>query len=513
MRSRHSAILLTCAAFACLDAFAQTDAQSQPPEKHLIRRGPVEHGEAQGPMLTFDIVAFDAKGAAYRDLRPVDLDIRDEGKAMHAVFCRPLETAERLSPPLGPNEFTNRLSGGAAQSTLILLDLLNANFDERGMAWNDIVNTLQKAESGQNVYFYLLTKEATLYPVHALPSAERPRPANDEAWVSEAKVRLDEAMHVTNRLRPWEYQADVDARVRKTLAVLRDLAGNFGSQPGRKSLVWISHGVPMFAKAPDGLLHDYTPPITRLGTEFARSGIAVYAVDQTDRATQGMASMDTLEELAALTSGQWLPNNETDRALEAAMSEGPATYQVGYRPPMARWDGKFHKVRVTGQGKGGVKLRIRAIDGYYGDTAEGNTSDRFTLAAVGHSDDSGIGLRATAAPSERVRGWVHLQIRVDASDLHLGPSEHLGSAEPYTGSFRVAFAQYTDDWQSGISEMAPVELHLTTQQRDAILHDGVVLSLDRPVPEGASRIRVIVQDNQSDAVGSLTIPVGTSPKP
>lgn len=505
MRSPNSVFLLAVAAFVFLAAGAPADPQSQPPDKHLIRRGPVEHGEAQGPMLTFDIVVFDANGAAYRDLRPLDLDIRDDGKAMHAVFCRPLETAERLSPPLGPNEFTNRLSGGAAQSTLILLDLLNANFDERGTAWNDIVNTLQKAESGQNVYFYLLTKEATLYPVHALPSAERPRPANDEAWVSEAKVRLDEAMHVTNRLRPWEYRADVDARVRKTLAVLRDLAGNFGSQPGRKSLVWISHGVPMFAKAPDGLLHDYTPPITRLGTDFARSGIAVYAVDQTDRATQGMASLDTLEELAALTSGQWLPNDATDRALQAAMSEGPSTYQIGYRPPMARWDGKFHKVRVTGQE--GVKLRIRAIDGYYGDTAERNNSDRFTLAAVGHSDDSGIGLRATAGPSERVKGWVHLQIRVAASDLHLS------STEPYTDRFRVAFAQYTDDWQPGVSEMAPVELRLTTQQRDAILRDGMLLSFDRPVPVGASRIRVIVSDNQSDAVGSLTIPVGTSPKP
>ena len=506
MRYRNSAALLTGAAFALLAAGAQTGAEIPPADKHLIRRGPVEHGEAPGPLLTFDIVVFDAKGGAYRDLRPVDLDIRDDGKPMHADFCRPFETAERLSPALGPNEFTNRLSGGAAQSTLILLDLLNANFDERGTAWSDIVGTLQKVESGQNVYFYLLTKEARLYPVHALPSAANPRPANDEAWVKDVKVRLDEAMHATNSLRSWEYQADADARVRKTLSLLRDLTGDFGSQPGRKSLVWISHGVPILVKAPDGLLHDFTGPITRLGTDFARSGIAVYAVDQMDRPTRGMASTNTLEELAALTSGQWLPDNATDRALAQAMGEGPATYQVGYRPPMARWDGKFHKVRVTGQGKGGVKLRIRAIEGYYGDTAEGNNSDRFTLAAIGHSDDSGIGLRVTASPSERVTGWLHLQIRVDAANLRLSPNE------PYSDSLRVAFTQYTDEWETDLSEIAPVQLRLTAQQRDAILRDGVLLSLDRPVTAGASKIRVIVRDIQSDAVGSLTIPLGTSPK-
>ena len=507
MRIANSAILLTGAAFACLAAAVQTAAQNPPPEKHLIRRGPAEQEEAQGPILTFDIVALDSKGAPYRDLRALDLDIRDDGKPMHAAFCRPFETTERHTPLLGPNEFTNRLSGGAAQSTLILVDLLNANLDERGAAWYEVVNTLQKAESGRNVSFYLLTKDARLYPIHGLPSAANPRPPKDEDWVREVKARLDEAMHATNRLRPWEYQADVDARVSKTIRVLRDLAGDFGPLPGRKSLVWISHGIPMFAKAPDGQLHDYTAPIMRLGTEFARSGIAIYAVDQMDRATQGMASLNTLEELAALTSGQWLPNNAADRAFEQALGEGPATYQVGYRPPMARWNGKFHKVRVAGEGKGGAKLHIRAIDGYYGDTAEGNDSDHFSLAAIGHSDDPGIGIRATAAPSERVKGWIHLQIRVDSADLQLSPSE------PYTGSFRVAFTHYIEGWQPEVSEIAPVQLHLTSEQRDTIRRDGILLSLERPVPEHATKIRVIASDNHSDAVGSLTIPLGTSPKP
>jgi VWFA-related protein len=431
------------------------------------------------------------------------LRIYDDGKLMQAVFCRPLETAERPSTLLGPGEYSNRPTGSNWQSILVLLDLLNANFAERGQGWNELGRTFQKLESGEHFYVYLLTKEGTFYPIHALPGAESPASPGDADWAAQVPSLLDQAMHNVNRLRPWEFQVNPDARIGKTIAALRDLASDFAAQPGRKSLVWISHGVPIDATGPDGLRKDYMPVVMGLGTDLARSGIAVYAMDQQEHATPGMDSADSLQEIAALTAGKWFPGNSVEKAIQQAVSDGHAAYQVGYIPPLDRWDNKFHKLRVTAATKG---VRLRATEGYFGDVRQADATQRLALATFGQADDPGIGIRATTVLSEKVKGWSRFQIRVDAADLRLTPGE------AYIGEFAVTLAYYTTEWQPDASQEVAVKLHLTPAEHDTAMRDGVSLSVDRPVPAGARKVRIVVRDNQSGAVGSLSIPVAASPE-
>src|SRR5271157_5532021 len=203
----------------------------------LAMLGAVSCVMAQGPTLTFNVVALDGKGGPVGGLQAADLRIYDDGKPMHAAFCRPVETAVRQSAPFGPREYSNRPVGGKAQSTLILFDLLNANLAERGMGWNEIGRSLQKVESSDHIYLYLLTKEATLYPIHAMPDAGSPVVADDSAWAAQVTTLLDQAMQTNSRLRTWEFQVDAAARAEKTLDVVRDLASDLAAQPGRKSLV------------------------------------------------------------------------------------------------------------------------------------------------------------------------------------------------------------------------------------------------------------------------------------
>jgi hypothetical protein len=49
---------------------------------------------------------------------------------------------------------------------------------------------------------------------------------------------------------------------------------------------------------------------------------------------------------------------------------------------------------------------------------------------------------------------------------------------------------------------------LSAEQRDAVLRDGLTLLLDRLIRPGASKIRIVVDEPQTNAVGSLTVPVG-----
>lgn len=505
--TRSALVLLLGLTFGSIAASPQSAAQEPPSSRVLIRRGPEPRAEPQGPLLTFNIVVHDAKGEPFPDLRNIDLDIRDDGKKMRAVFCRPVETAGRQGEPLGPYEYTNRNVEGNSQSVLILLDLLNADLAERGLGWQGIVTALKEVESGAHLYFYLLTKAGTLYPIHPLPYAGSSEPPGGEVWAARIQTLLDEAMHKVDGLRLWEFQVDPDARVRKTIHVLRDLASDFAAQPGRKTLVWISHGIPIQATGGDGQWHDYTVPVMRLGTDLASSGITVFAVDQSERSTSGLNSADTLEQIAGLTGGQWFPTDFVEQAVHQVgqgAREGRATYEVGYVPPMDRWNNKFHKVRVTAEGQGGIRLRVRAIEGYYGDARKADPAERFVLAALGQADDSGIGIRALATPSGRVKGWMHFEIRVNAADLHLG------AGPTYTGEIRLAFAHYTTAWQPDISEEIPIQLRLTGGERDQVVRDGVDLSYDRPVPAGASKVRLVVRETQTGAVGSLTIPVSAS---
>src|ERR1700722_10162657 len=64
-----------------------------------------------------------------RRLTPSDFRLTDNGAARNPECARLLETGAQASP-LGPSEYTNRPAVASSHSTLVLLDLLNANFGE-----------------------------------------------------------------------------------------------------------------------------------------------------------------------------------------------------------------------------------------------------------------------------------------------------------------------------------------------------------------------------------------------
>lgn len=174
-------------------------------------------------------------------------------------------------------------------------------------------------------------------------------------------------MHDVNSLRPQELQVNIDSRVRKSISVLKDLASDPGAQRGRKSLVWVTHGIPITAINPvEGMGRDYTNLIRDLGNDLARAGIMLYAVDQSHRANMGLSSVGTLEELVRRTGGVRLSSDEVAKAIRQAVSDGAASYRVGYTPPLERWDNKFHKLRVALNKKSVSKVRLVVRDVYSG---------------------------------------------------------------------------------------------------------------------------------------------------
>jgi len=435
----------------------------------------------QRPFLTFTVIAVDAKNQPVTDLRAGNFRISDNGV------------------PLAPRCVRFQEPGSRPLSTLVLIDLLNANLSERGLSANDIAVSLRKLEPAGHVYLYLLTKEAKLYPVHGLP-ADASASAGDDSWTAGIKSLLDKALRAVDRIRPEDFQVDADLRTQATLAALSNLIPQFGALPGRKALVWLSHGVPLQAYSVNrGMLTDYTPTVRRLAAEMNRAQIVAYPVDQAARnssvvryspAADGMESRDTLQEIASLTAGVWFPGNLGGTAMLQAAADTRAMYQVRYVPPTGSWDGKFHKLRVTSVRTG---VQVRAIAGYFASVEPATPEGRFALAALGPYDIPDVGVTASLSPSQKVPGWTHFQIHVDTRDLEAGASQT-------SGEFRVTYVEYVTAWNSSVPSSTPVKF-------DFKAGDDIAVGLDRPLDPAAKKIRIVVQDAVSGAAGSVTIPV------
>lgn len=367
-----------------------------------------------------------------------------------------------------------------------MFDLLNADLTERGRSWNEIVQTLQRLESNDHFYLYLLTREATLFPVHPLPANEEEVSSADAPWAKEVEPLLNRAMAAVNRLELQELRVDVDARVRATFRAVRQLTEQLAPLPGRKSLVWLTQGVPMSEVGLDSQIKDNNPLIHRFAAELNRANIPVYAVDQSPGVSQ-LGSRDTLEAIAKLSGGRYFTSDSTGLAVTQAVTDAGAAYQIGFYPVAKNRDGKPHKLRVTNVRKG---VQIRTREDYQVDPAT-TAQEGFESASVAPFDDPGIGLRVTVSPSPNEPKLTRFQIDVDPADLLLTPT---------SASLELGFI---DDDGTGKTKA------ILTSPFDASPENGrIELTKDRALPPTVKKVRIVVVDLRTGSAGSLNVPVG-----
>ena len=323
-------------------------------------------------------------------------------------------------------------------------------------------------------------------------------------------------------------------RVNLTYMALQALAWRLAAFPGRKSIVWISHGVPIAIgaqNAANGAMIHYEPVLRQLSATLDSATISVYPVDdlssrgpandknlgvfnaQTGTApvrgsgprpqaqiqtTDGSAS--TVSEIATMTGGRVHLDNNIGSAVKEAMEDARVNYTISYAPE--EWDGKYHKVHV-GCTRRGVK--VLAKDGYFAYAAQASTGDQEKAALSGAAwspfDAAGIGIRASAAPSAKLPQAVHLRVRIDAADVRL-----VRQNDRSRGTFSVTYVSYdTDEKQTASSTAFP--FRMTAEQRQEALKNGITLSPDLPESDPVQKIRVIVFDGNSNNIGSVTIPI------
>jgi len=443
----------------------------------------------QPPMVTLNLSAVDSQGQPVQDLRAEDIQVIDNGKALPVVWLRSL-SAKTPEP----------------RATFILIDLLNNDFESRGLAENEVVQALAKVDSGANIYLYLLTPKGTISPVHGVAAAALS--AGDAQWTQHVKTSLDEALRQADGLKSGNL-LDPIYRIGPTWKALTQFVGQLEQVPGPKSFVWITQGVLNGFIAPD-YSHRFVQSLTPL-RDFSdvlnALGTSIYTVQQKPSGSLELDNTgsfgDTLSQLSALTGGQSFTTDSTSKAIAQALSGVQRmNYRLGFVPEKV--DSSYHKIHLTSTRS---DVKFQTADRYYGsaaDHSERNLAARDPgkmfadiLSGAGRSpfDYPEIGVRASVSNST-------LTIHLDGQDLSF-----LQEGPRYKAELSVVVTESGPDGLA-VRSTGPlaVNLDLGEDGHAKALTEGIVIP--RPLVSGGAtrQVRVTVLDHNSYLVGTATIP-------
>ena len=137
----------------------------------LLGQGPAPPAAPLANIITLNVIARDSHDQPVTDLGTDDFQVTDQGKPQHLTVYGPQDRAKLAAPP-GSHEGSSR-AALPAHTVLILFDLLNADFSYRGYATEEIERSLEKLESSDNIYLYLITNSGNLFSIHGLPGRGR----------------------------------------------------------------------------------------------------------------------------------------------------------------------------------------------------------------------------------------------------------------------------------------------------------------------------------------------------
>jgi hypothetical protein len=118
------------------------------------------------------------------------------------------------------------------------------------------------------------------------------------------------------------------------------------------------------------------------------------------------------------------------------------------------------------------------------------------------TDFGEVGLRTKISPLGADKPGVHIEIRIDPSDLLLREQGGKHSAALYCLiSDRSGAAPLGEP---AVLELTP---ELTAEQYKTVMKEGLPFAQDHPTSDAVRQVRVIVLDQNTSAVGSVTFPV------
>jgi VWFA-related protein len=182
-------------------------------------------------------------------------------------------------------------------------------------------------------------------------------------------------------------------------------------------------------------------------------------------------------------------------ALSGIVQDGRAAYELSFSPQTAA-DDRYHTITVKLTGRHGVTLRYRT--GYVFDKEPATLKGRFQQAVWRPADTSGIGVTAGVAPGA---GGNSLSVKIAGSDLAM---EQQGGR--WMDKLDIFFVQRDDVGIRAHLDGQTLGLRLKPETYQNAIGSGIPIEHTVQMQPGMTSVRVLVVDENSGRMGSVTIP-------
>jgi VWFA-related protein len=474
-----------------------------------------------------------------------------------------------VPPPPTPVRFTNLPATGIPQQLVILaVDTVNTPMRLQGWAREQTIRYLQANPPRQPIELVALTPGGVrqLHPfttdAAALVAALRRMHTgltrgDDQAPLLSRMDRtggIDTYASMVNELQERQTE-EAAAGANATYATLHDfeeIAWAYSAVPGRKTVMWLTTGFPIQQMVPDGpamighgltassviprssgmhISNELLPAFQRAFTALNRSNVVIYPVDvqglpmddmwditmpsslyihpelshltPTILADRAAEDRDGMKELAHRTGGKTCTaGNNVSLCLQEALAESSDYYLLGFYVSRQKRRIGWHKLKVNlnvDQGE------VRARNSYYlrtlGEPPQREQEEDLRGAINASVDYTGIlfNVQAGARP-DNPKAPIIFKVSVPSTSILLLPGENKLSFDVI--SIPLSKNGMPVDKQS---RMVKIEMNPETAQK--ALQIGWNLTNSISADGAPTAVKVVIRDNGTGRIGSVTFPV------
>ena len=489
-------------------------------------------------LIQVSVVVHDGRHRPVPGLEVEDFQVFEDGKERPVSFFSVLGTTPANALAAASNVFTNRVQSPSNGGVVaIVYDRLNTPQLEQNRVREHIVKFLSTVNPDDRIGLYVLdergmgilhdfTRDArSLLRVLRLVQGRQSSLQDASQHTSPEFVGFGDALDrgLAEFIRTGE--ANMRGFFERDLALrsidgLESVAKHLQGVPGRKNIIWISHGFPFEFRAfgPPGSNHreNMSRETARAARALNDADVAVYTVHARGLVgafatspvarQQAFTNIDTvqgsvegLRQFSEHTGGRAFYNtNDLGAAIGRAVDDSRLTYILGYYPAKEEWDGKFRQIRVKVRRKG-VDVRHRA--GYFAIPASAVETRGSSLLQTLQDPLESTSLPISVSVEQGADKKVTLQIQFDPGTPLL---EKRG--DTWHGAIDLVIAQTVPPGRHTSEADFTVPLALDDATRAQLLKDGLRLTRTITLREDAHDVRIVARDVSTGATGSVIIP-------
>ena len=210
-----------------------------------------------------------------------------------------------------------------------------------------------------------------------------------------------------------------------------------------------------------------------------------------------------IRELAEATGGRALRRaGDIAGELNGIAEDGRAAYLISFTPDGPA-DGKYHLITVKLAGRRDVKLRYRT--GYLYEKEPVTLKERFQRAIWQPHDGNDIALTATP---DRIGQAAALKLTIAATDLEIAQK-----GDRWTDRVDIFLVERDDAALYAKYTSHTLGLRLLPATYQKALRDGIQVDQPLPAKSTGGSYRIVVIDENSGRMGSVTVPASALPRP